>query len=78
MNQYEKRIQALERRRNECQITPVVIVGLTEAGEYLYRGIPYSGEAFGGLMEKIRPDAVIIDNIPKQKAETARTAAYEG
>ena len=44
---------------------PVVIVTQTEAGEYLYQGVSYSRKAFDALMEKIRPDVVIIDNIPK-------------
>lgn len=65
MNQYEKRIQELERRKNERQKTPVVIARLTEAGEYLYQGIAYSKAAFGGLMERIKPDVVIINNIPR-------------
>ncbi len=65
MNQYKKRIQALERQRDERRKMPVVIVTQTEAGEYLYQGVPYSRKAFDALMEKIRPDVVIIDNIPK-------------
>lgn len=65
MNQYEKRIQELERRKDERQRTPVVIATLTRAGEYLYRGVSYSEKAFDKLMEKIRPDVVIINNIPR-------------
>ena len=65
MNQYEKRIQALERQRDERRKMPVVIVTQTEAGEYLYQGVSYSRKAFDTRMEKIRPDVVIIDNIPK-------------
>lgn len=65
MNQYEKRLQALERRRDERRKTPVVLARLTEAGEYLYQGIAYSKAAFDGLLEKIRPDVVIINNIPR-------------
>ena len=65
MNQYEKRIQTLEMRRNERQKTPVVIAVLTEAGEYVYRGVSYSRKAFDALMEKVRPDTIIINNIPR-------------
>lgn len=65
MNQYEKRIQALERQRDERRKMTVVIVTLTEKGEYLYQGVSYSRKAFDTLMEKIRPDAVIVNNIPK-------------
>lgn len=65
MNRYEKRIQELERQRDERQKTPVVIATLTEAGKYLYHGVSYSRKAFDALMEKIRPDVVIIDNIPR-------------
>lgn len=65
MNQYEKRIQALEMQRNERQKTPVVIAVLTEAGEYVYQGVSYSRKAFDALMEKIRPDTIIINNIPR-------------
>lgn len=65
LNQYEKRVQTLERQRDERRKMPVVIVTQTKAGEYLYQGVPYSRKAFDTLMEKIRPDVVIIDNIPK-------------
>lgn len=65
MNQYEKRIQALEMQRNERQKTPVVIAVLTEAGEYVYQGVSYSRKAFDTLMEKVRPDTIIINNIPR-------------
>ena len=65
MNQYEKRIQALEMQRNERQKTPVVIAVLTEAGEYVYQGVSYSRKAFDALMEKIRPDTIIINDIPR-------------
>lgn len=65
MNQYEKRIQALEMQRNERQKTPVVIAALTEAGEYVYQGVSYSRKAFDALMEKIRPDTIIINDIPR-------------
>lgn len=66
MSQYEKRIQALENARNERQSVPVVIAVLTDAGEYLYRGVSYSKKAFDALMEKIRPGAVIVDDIPRE------------
>lgn len=65
MSQYEKRIQALEMQRNERQKTPVVIAMLTEAGEYVYQGVSYSKKAFDALMEKVRPNTIIIDNIPR-------------
>lgn len=65
MNQYEKRIQALEMLRNERQKTPVVIAVLTETGEYVYQGVSYSRKAFDALMEKIRPDTIIINDIPR-------------
>lgn len=65
MNRYEKRIQALERQRDERQKIPVVMITLTEAGGYLYHGVSYSRKAFDALMEKIRPDVVIIDDIPR-------------
>lgn len=65
MNQYEKRIQALEMQRNERQKTPVVIAVLTEAGEYVYQGVSYSRKAFDALLERIRPDTIIINDIPR-------------
>ena len=65
LNQYEKRIQALERQRDERQKMPVVIAALTEAGEYLYKGVSYSKKAFDELMEKIKPGTIIIDDIPR-------------
>lgn len=63
MNQYEKRIQELEKRRNERQRVPVVIATLTGAGEYLYQGILYSKKAFDAIMERIRPETIIVDDI---------------
>ncbi len=75
MNQYVRRIKALEVRKNERQKTPVVIAVLTEAGEYLYQGVSYSRKVFNTLMEKARPAAIIINDIPRLQNERVKDYA---
>ena len=62
MNQYEKRLNDLEKRKAERMKTPVIIAALTAAGEYEYKGSTYNEEQFQKIVKKARPNTVIIDD----------------
>ena len=67
MNQYIRRLSELELKRAERLKTPVVIVTLTDSGEYEYKGKIYRKEQFDILMEKVQPNTIILDDIPRGK-----------
>lgn len=66
MNQYISRLSELEQKRSKRLKTPVVIVTLTDSGEYEYKGKIYSKEQFDALMEKVRPNTIILNDIPRE------------
>lgn len=67
MNQYIRRLSELEQKRSERLKTPVVIVTLTDLGGYEYKGKIYSKEQFNALMEKVQPNTIILDDIPRER-----------
>lgn len=65
MNQYIRRLSELEQKRSERLKTPIVIVTLADSGEYEYKGKIYSKEQFDALMEKVQPNTIILNDIPR-------------
>ncbi len=65
MNQYIRRLSELEQKRSERLKIPVVIVTLTDSGEYEYKGKIYNKEQFDTLMEKVQSNTIIVDDIPR-------------
>lgn len=57
------RLEALEQRQRDNLKTPVVIAALTPSG-YEYQGKLYSEMDFMARMEKVRPNTIIINDIP--------------
>ncbi|MDO4943127.1 MAG: hypothetical protein Q4E73_09885 [Lachnospiraceae bacterium] len=67
MNQYIRRLSELEQKRLERLKTPIVIVTLMNSGEYEYKGKLYSKEQFDALMEKVQPNTIILNDIPREE-----------
>lgn len=62
MNQYRKRIGALEQKREQRLKVPIVIATISEVGTYVYNGNLYNEEQFRILMKKIKTDTIILDD----------------
>ena len=62
MNQYRKRIDDLERKREQRLKVPVVIAAISETGAYIYNGNIYNEAQFRNHMKKISPDTIILDD----------------
>ncbi|MDE7418229.1 MAG: hypothetical protein K2N44_18310 [Lachnospiraceae bacterium] len=62
MNQYRKRITALEQKKKRSPTTPIVLAAITEYGEYAYEGKIYSEVQFAALMKKLNPNTIVLDD----------------
>lgn len=62
MSRYRKRIDNLERKREQKLKVPVVIAVMSAIGVYIYNGNMYNEEQFRTFVEKVKPDTIILDN----------------
>lgn len=66
MNQYIRRLSELEQKRSERLKTPIVMVTLTDSGEYEYKGKIYSKEQFDALIKRVQPNTIVLNDIPRK------------